>query len=321
MREHLTPGHPRRGRASAATMHVLETDLWLHATEAMGPAPAREGLRWVRIADRGADLYEFLQGCRSAGHGFVVRSARDRHLVGEETTPRLFARMRALPAIARWDLSLRSRPHRPARIGHLSLSSTPVLLRSPARPGSWHGRLAPVACTAIRVWEAEAPPGEEALEWILLSDSPVSSAQDVQVRAQQYAARWLIEEFHKALKLGLGAERLQLETAARLFAAIAIMSIVAIRLLVLKEWVRLQPEAPAREAGLNILELRLLELRLGRTLHTVGEVALALGRLGGHMNRRSDGYPGWITLWRGMQTLQAMAIGAQLALEHPRFGV
>ena len=45
----------------------------------------------------------------------------------------------------------------------------------------------------------------------------------------------MIEEYHKAIKTGLGAERLQLESAERLFAAIAIMSVVALRLIELRE--------------------------------------------------------------------------------------
>jgi hypothetical protein len=44
----------------------------------------------------------------------------------------------------------------------------------------------------------------------------------------------LIEEFHKVLKTGTKAEEMRLETAESLFAAIAIKSVVALRLLGLK---------------------------------------------------------------------------------------
>jgi hypothetical protein len=39
---------------------------------------------------------------------------------------------------------------------------------------------------------------------------------------------------------------------------------------------------------------------------TVGEFTLALGRLGGHLNRKCDGLPGWQALWRGWNALHAM---------------
>ncbi|MFP5501956.1 MAG: IS4 family transposase, partial [Candidatus Sericytochromatia bacterium] len=38
---------------------------------------------------------------------------------------------------------------------------------------------------------------------------------------------------------------------------------------------------------------------------------LAVGRLGGHMNRKADGSPGWLTLWRGMLELQTLVAGAR----------
>jgi hypothetical protein len=42
---------------------------------------------------------------------------------------------------------------------------------------------------------------------------------------------------------------------------------------------------------------------------------LAVGRLGGHMNRKADGMPGWITLWRGMTKLRLLVQGAKLGQE------
>jgi hypothetical protein len=91
-----------------------------------------------------------------------------------------------------------------------------------------------------------------------LTDWPVESyAQALEV-SLAYSTRWLIEEFHKALKTGTKAEGLQLETAESLFAAIAIKSIVALRLLDLRERVRLSPDAPAEQAGLDELELGVL---------------------------------------------------------------
>jgi hypothetical protein len=39
---------------------------------------------------------------------------------------------------------------------------------------------------------------------------------------------------------------------------------------------------------------------------SVWEFSQALGRLGGHQNRKGDGPPGWLVLWRGRQKLQDM---------------
>jgi hypothetical protein len=158
------------------------------------------------------------------------------------------------------------------------------------------------------------------LEWVLLSDQEVSCFAQAAEVVQQYATRWLIEEFHKVLKTGLGAERLQLEHAERIFAAVALMSVVATRLLALREWVRLIPEALAEHGGLAALELEVLRGYTHQPLRTVGEVALALGRLGGHQGRKGDGMPGWLTLWRGMARLQTLVEGVRLARKIKTYG-
>jgi len=87
------------------------------------------------------------------------------------------------------------------------------------------------------------------------------------------------------------------------------MSVVALRLIELRERLRMHPEAEAEQSGLSQLELEVLGERSGRKLRTVREVALALGRLGGHLNRTRDGLPGWQTLWYGMNTLPGRADG------------
>ena len=44
---------------------------------------------------------------------------------------------------------------------------------------------------------------------------------------------------------------------------------------------------------------------------TIREFYMALARLGGHMNRKSDGFPGWLTLWRGWMKLHSMVEGVE----------
>jgi hypothetical protein len=172
----------------------------------------------------------------------------------------------------------------------------------------------------VRVWEVAAPDAEDKLEWILLCDAEVVDFAQARECALQYSTRWVIEEYHKAIKTGLGAERLQLESAERLFAAVAIMSVVALRLIELRERLRRHPDAEAARSGLSLLELEVLRQKSGRTLRTVREVALAIGRLGGHLNRKGDGLPGWQTLWHGMNTLHALVEGVMIAHRLKSFG-
>jgi hypothetical protein len=310
VRQAAPAGETRRERL----LRERESEVWEATTTRLGTAPPEPAIRWVRVCDRGADIYEFLLSCQQEGHGFVVRAAQDRALLDEtgQVGGHLFETARAGAALGEFELELRARPGQAARTAHLSVSATRVCLRAPYRPGSGPGKLPPIECTVVRVWEGSPPAGVEPLEWILLCDAVVTSFEQAREVALQYAARWLVEEFHKALKTGLGAEKLQLEPGQSLMNAVALMSVVALRLLHLREVARRSPEAPAAHSGLSELELAVLEEKARRPLPTVRDVALALGKLGGHLNRKGDGLPGWITLWRGYLKLQALVEGVRL---------
>src|SRR5262249_44974013 len=154
-----------------------------------------------------------------------------------------------------YTLKLRARPGQAARVARLSVSFGAICIRAPAYQGRGGE---PVSCWLVRAWEENPLAGVEPLEWILAVRFPVATATDALRAVGMYARRWVIEEFHKGLKAGMGAERLQLETVERLYAAIAIMSVVTLRLLDLRERAWVNPKAPAEQSGLDALERELL---------------------------------------------------------------
>lgn len=318
VRQPQPQGEKRRQRLERAR----ESQLWEQATYRIGDRPDAAAQRWVRVSDRGSDIYEYLRSCEECGHGFVVRASQDRALLDAEGRPdgTLFARARAQASLGEMELELRARGGAPARVARLQVSAVQVAIRAPYRPGFGVGKLPPVHCTVVRVWEEQPPEGVRALEWILLCDGEQLSFELARQCVQQYAARWLMEEFHKALKTGLAVEALQLETGAALMAATALKSVVALRLLDLRERARQAPDAAAAQAGLNEVELAVLAHKTGRELKTVREVVLALGNLGGHLNRKGDGMPGWLTLWRGWLQLQPLVEGVLMAHKLKKFG-
>jgi hypothetical protein len=309
------PEHEKRGCGVNYRLdRARESRRWIRSTTRLGPAPADPRVHWIRVADAEADIHDYLRECIKNNHQFVVRMCQDRIIIDEETRDRLgslFEVARAAPAVVGYPLELRARPGQPKRVARVSVSFGAICVRAPAH----QGRAAePVSCWFVRVWEEDPPAGVEPLEWVLAVGFPVEMAEDALRAVGIYAQRSVIEEFHKGLKTGMGAERLQLETAERLYAAIALMSVVTLRLLDLRERAWLDPEAPAERSGLDALERELLSRRLGRAFQTVRDVILALGRLGGHMNRKADGLPGWLTLHRGMKILQSLVEGARLVL-------
>ena len=112
-----------------------------------------------------------------------------------------------------------------------------------------------------------------------------------------YEKRWLVEEFHKALKTGCRLESRQYETAKRLEAICGMLSVLAVRLLQLKIVARNEPDRPAEEVVPKrwILMLQAMRKRKVTAAWTVCKFYRELAMLGGFLGRKSDGQPGWMT--------------------------
>ncbi len=192
----------------------------------------------------------------------------------------------------------------------------PVLVCPPHAKHGHHGDQ-PLPLYVVEVTEVDPPAGEKAIEWTLLSNEPVRTFEDARRVSGWYERRWIVEELQKAKKTGCQIEDMQFTTVARLEPAIALLSVVAVTLLNLRDASR-RPDARARRAT-TLLPMEYVEVlsiwryRKKRNDLTVHEFFFALARLGGHQNRKRDHRPGWLVLWRGWTKLQAMLDGYDAA--------
>lgn len=299
-----------------------ESRLWLQGTEGL---PARRQV--VDVCDRGADTFEFLEHELESGRTFVIRATYDRtiqpgHTGTEVETASLFEYVRTLPSLGTDQVPLRILAKQRAnlkqelptsRVANLQLSAAPIRLLAPHVHRGIHGD-DPLAIWVVRISEPNPPEGCEALEWLLFTNHPSPRARDVRQVKSWYEWRWVIEEFHKGQKTGCAIESLQFRKEVRLEPALAILSIVALTLLQLRDAAR-DPAAYARRAD-EIIDpeaiLVLSQWTEGRpcpdwTLH---EYALALAKLGGY-RRRKNCPPGWIVLWRGQTKFELMIDGVR----------
>jgi hypothetical protein len=297
-----------RPRAERRDDPRRETRLWSALTADLPAATA--GGRCVVVADRGADVLEFLDGLAAAGRSFLVRASHNRRIDrGGGDLAKLFDHLRARPAADRREAVIPAAAGRPKRTAALSIAWAAVSVVVPRQPrGDVRG--GPLPLHAVRVWEAAPPAGAEPLEWVLLTDQRLATAADAWERAGWYECRWQIEEFHKGLKTGCGAEQLQFTTAAALAPTVGVLSVLAAQLLRLRDAAR-DPDQSGRPARLWVgaVAVRAVSLwrhRAERPDWTVAEYCLALARMGGHQNRTGDGPPGWLTLWRGTLKLQTL---------------
>ena len=123
----------------------------------------------------------------------------------------------------------------------------------------------------------------------------------------------MIEEFHKAWKTGCRAEQRQLEEAERLVPLLGALAIVAVRLLGLRDAARRDGTAPVDmpETTIRILAAKLQQP--AEYFTTNRDFLRGVARLGGFLARKSDGDPGWQTIWKGWFVLMILVEGYELA--------
>ena len=295
-----------------------ESRLWSNAVEACPQAPA--GKRWVDVCDRGADLFEFLATEQRLGRPCVVRSTHNRSIRvghdGKGAKKLLHDWLRKLPAVGEVHAKeIYDKAQGKERTAKLRVSYGAVEIQPPHVKKGEYEKI-PIQVWAVRVWEEAAPPGAEALEWLLVCLDPVTSAASAWEKSVWYSCRWIEEEYHKAQKTGCRVEDLQFRTEQALQPMIALLSVTAVMLLNLRQAAR-RPDAKERKATQVVAPIYEEVLRGWRykTPHdamSVYEFYLAVARLGGHMNRKADGFPGWLTLWRGWQKLEIMVAGVEI---------
>jgi hypothetical protein len=313
---HRVPAPVKEGIKAKRERQSRESRLWSQAALALGETPA--GVTVVDVADRGADIFEFLATENKLRRTCLVRARHNRLIrVGHDGTGKkiqLFKYLRSLPAQGHKTKSLVERSTGQDRQMKLAISWAAVALEPPkVRQGNYEEK--PLAVWGLRLWELAPPKEQTPLEWFLLSTEPVTTLQAAWQRSSWYECRYMVEEYHKGQKTGCAIERMQFETEQALQPMIALLSVVTVLLLNLRLACR-QPDAETRKASTVVDPqyeeiLRAWRYKTPRAEMTVKEFFMALARLGGHMNRKSDGNPGWLVLWRGWMDLQSMLAGAE----------
>lgn len=306
------PQRRRRGETEAQRWYrPRKSQRWAAALKQLGAPP--EGCTWTYVADRESDFYEPIAICQEHNIHFVIRARHDRRLAQEDG--HLSQVLAQGPVRGQMTVELRARPGQAARTAMVEVRTVRVDLDGPWRVGGWQAPLRGINVVEVR--EVNAPEGvAQPLHWILLTSLPCDSWAAVQRVVGRYAARWWIEEYHKALKSGVGAEESQLESPEGLEALVGVLAVVAVRLLSTKLLARSRPEGEEAVQSFAREALAILEKKYGRPKGGWNNQTLlvATARLGGFLARKGDGLPGWQTIWRGWHRLMWMCEGVETLL-------
>lgn len=294
-----------------------ESTKWLHGIEnsrqALGEvAPGGVLPRLIHIMDREGDCFDVMMAVVDAGDSAVIRCVQNRRVEGLQG--KAHEDVRAQPLLGEISIDVPRSQGKAARRAALEVRSVAARLTPDLEkyPHGWE-----MTWNLVEVWERYPPPGEEAVHWLLWTLEPAETLEQALAVVAKYTCRWPVEEFHLTFKSGCRIEQLQLESWDVLMKAVVIYAAVAARVVQLRDWARREPEISARQL-LSEEECEVLRGRCdpkGKVKGelTLGKAVLWIGRLGGHLNRKSDGMPGVRTLWRGFGALALLVEGFRIA--------
>ena len=263
-------------------------------------------VRAIHLMDQEGDDYYALATMQKNGLSFVVRADPKRKTAENLATHEVLSKepahlFRTVQLTERKDYKNRKKGHpiRPEREANLEVRWGTVTFRCAQYIDI---DIKHISLNSVHVFEPAPPKGEEPIEWMLLTSEPVTSLDEATAIVDHYRARWMIEEYFKALKTGCAIEKRQLTSFEGLTNALAIFVPVAWHLLRLRHLARTEPSLPATRIfdAEQLLLLCALLVERGHKLPEhppIRDVMLGVARLGGHI--RNNGEPGWIVLGRG----------------------
>lgn len=230
-------------KRNAKTIDEKESFRWLDAFNTAAAAARRmPQTQLVVMTDREGDLYE-LHDAVQIGPGnlhTLIRAKHDRNLACHQ---KLWDFMAGLRLGQQRTLEVPRHLGQPKRTATVQMRWSPITIQCPLVSGK-NGR-PPLSLWAIWVSEINAPQGVEPLDWMLLSDIPIQTAEQAWEKVQWYRCRWGIEEWHRALKTGCAVEQREFKTAEHLKRVLAFDLIIAWRVLACMKLGRALPQLPA----------------------------------------------------------------------------
>lgn len=311
-------------------MGILAHRMWVRSSEGRDsrrthkkrPIDEKESVRWIdvtrevaetvpsttrviMVGDRESDIFDLFLLATTNHYDILVRAAWDRRL--DQSESYLWQTVEKAPLLGRTIIDVPRADERCERKAVLTLQTATVTF-SPPRYRKKE-KLAAPTLNAVLIREQSPPDGIDPIEWLLLTTLPVTTLEEAVQCLTWYTYRWRIERYHYTLKSGCQVEKLQLETKDRLMRALAVYSMVALRLLSLTYQVRQTPKTPCTVA-LSDSEWGALYAVTHKTAilpecpPDLQTAVLWIAKLGGFLGRKGDGQPGVKVLWRGFRRLQ-----------------
>lgn len=289
-------------------------------------AEALPGCEVFSISDREGDIYEVFEAWQKIEEGpraeWVIRANQDRALLGvvDGDPDKLFKALEQSELLGEIEFEIRAKKHRTtkkkgsttqsprsARTVRQAIRVKKITPRPPYRQGK---KMAPVSFWAVLAEEIDPPVGEDPIRWVLLTSKKADTFAKACRILNLYLRRWDIEVFHRVLKTGCRVESIQLKKSEATIKALMIYAVISWRILYLTHLGRHYPELPCgsvfEEAEWKATCV-VVNGKMSEREPTLGEFIAMVGKLGGHLGRKSDGAPGPQSIWQGLARVKDFA--------------
>lgn len=264
---------------------------------------------FISIGDREADIADLFQLALASDTNpdLLIRASFDRRL--DHPLICLWACLEAQNLAGTFQLIVPRKKGKPSRNAVIEVRFCNVFLK----PTKSKKNDQTINLRAVYANEINAPANEEPVSWMLLTTLPVKSFDDALLCVKYYSVRFSIELFFKTLKDGCKIEKRQLKSFETLKSCLALYSIVAYRILFLTMIGRTLPDIPCT-AIFQDYEWKSLYCFVNKTKSppkkppTLKQAITMIAQLGGFLNRKSDGFPGAKSLWKGLSALYFISL-------------
>ena len=317
----------------------------INAQRKTRPIEEKESYRWVEgyrktqelaralpecevfsISDREGDIYEVFDAWQQVEEGpraewvILVKWYSYNCETGDGQPGKLFETLEHSAILGEIEFEIRAKKERKtkkkgntkasprsARTVRQVIRAMEITPRPPYRQGK---KIAAASFWAVLAEEIDPPEGEEPIRWVLLTSKNSDTFQKACRILNLYLRRWDIEVFHRVLKTGCRVERIQLKKAESTIKALMIYAVISWRILYLTHLGRHYPELPCgsvfEEAEWKAT-CAVVKRKKSAGQPTLGEFIAIVGKLGGHLGRKSDGAPGPQSIWQGLTRVRDFA--------------
>jgi len=305
-REEAADKHLTKEEKRKRPIEEKESYRWIETMD-IAVANAPKTAKLIHIADREGDIYELYAQAARTGQKFVIRAIHDRISADKEHIQE--ALNAALP-VGRMKVTIPAnrKTKTKEREALLTVRYQSFDIQKPQIRSQDTELESSLKLNLINLKEESPPEGVPSVEWLLMTNLPVGSAEDALRVAEYYKQRWKIERFHFVLKSGCEIEEIQQRSVDAIELMILLYSIISIHIMQLTYISRQFPHTPcdlifARDEWMTLYRAANRTTQAPDKPYSMADAVNYIAKLGGSLGAKSDGPPGLKVIWLGLNAL------------------